>query len=917
VKEKEVPKMKSKETVKLPLTDEQKKKRNKKIFKYVGIWTSIAAVLVTIYWAAIKYVLVDYQNMAYLTFSYEMSRDGKTEEIRIDAVDSRKNYPAKFIVPKKLLGRPVTQIGDHAFAGLERLKEVVLPNTIHTLGDGAFLNCTNLSKIKLSENITDVGINALDNTPYFNNFPDGFLMLGKVLYAYKGLMPNNTVLIERDAPNEQELIDAGFNVLEYNGDVVNIGSGLFANQPGLVEAYMPTNVTKITPKIFLNNPNLRKVVLSENVTHIGTSAFENTPMLTNININNIENIEEIGEKAFSNSGLTGDIVLNGTFTKIEEATFAWNENVTSYHLPETLQIIGRDAFKNNTNLASINLPDSVFDIQESAFENSALVNVDLPKQMITVKNKVFYGSSKLEKVTIHETWTGTYSTIDIEGNIVEVEGTVAFRGLREESFANTPKLKTFGVRSDEGNLLTPLNEVHFNNETSSFGNGSFLNSGIEKVVIPRDLKNISRSVFEGATELSHVDFSTANSLNQVSFAAFRNTPSLKNVALPDTVTTIEDAAFQQSGILSFVLPPSVNTLNSYTFSDASNLASVTFNNELLTIEEGTFKNCTSLTTLTLPSSIRRIHEGAFSGTTNLTSIVIPNDANLTPDNMYGAFKDATGLVSFDVADNFITLYDFMFEGATSLSELNFNATSKLKAIGKGTFKGTTNLTNIRLPKTVTSVGEDAFLNNGWFNSQPDGLTYLKDSENVDFLMYKYKGQITDANNEIVIPEGVRILGNKAFANQTKLKKITLPSTLEIIAVSAFEGASGLEEVVIAPNSNLEIIDANAFKDCTSLKSFSLPDTVKEIRNRAFSNNTSLRTFTVNPTSTLERLEAYAFAGCRSLEGFYLPPTITRVEGFCFQGCTSLTFYKGQGYEVPVPDVYMANWNPENRPIVEV
>ncbi|WP_407400023.1 leucine-rich repeat domain-containing protein [Treponema sp.] len=73
----------------------------------------------------------------------------------------------------------------------------------------------------------------------------------------------------------------------------------------------------------------------------------------------------------------------------------------------------------------------------------------------------------------------------------------------------------------------------------------------------------------------------------------------------------------------------------------------------------------------------------------------------------------------------------------------------------------------------------------------------------------------DSTTEIVIPEGVEVIGEYAFINCVNLKKITFPSSLRKIREGAFECCKSLESISF---SNPVRIDADAFRFCESLKS---------------------------------------------------------------------------------------------------
>lgn len=73
----------------------------------------------------------------------------------------------------------------------------------------------------------------------------------------------------------------------------------------------------------------------------------------------------------------------------------------------------------------------------------------------------------------------------------------------------------------------------------------------------------------------------------------------------------------------------------------------------------------------------------------------------------------------------------------------------------------------------------------------------------------------DETTEIVVPEGVKAIGQYAFINFVNLQKITFPSSLEIIRDGAFECCKSLKKVEF---SNPVTIHKNAFRFCESLES---------------------------------------------------------------------------------------------------
>ena len=104
---------------------------------------------------------------------------------------------------------------------------------------------------------------------------------------------------------------------------------------------------------------------------------------------------------------------------------------------------------------------------------------------------------------------------------------------------------------------------------------------------------------------------------------------------------------------------------------------------------------------------------------------------------------------------------------------------------------------------------------------------------------------------IIIPKSVTTIGQHAFLNCISLRKINFQngSKLETIQEGTFKDCHSLVDITI-PNS-VTTIGAYAFKRCTSLKSITIPSLVKIIGYQAFYECTSLKTMTIlsSPSSS--------------------------------------------------------------------
>ena len=81
-----------------------------------------------------------------------------------------------------------TKIADGVFKGNTYIKTVYIEKELKSIGANAFKDCTSLENVVAGSGVRDitVGENAFEGTPWFNNYPSTFVILGTTLIKYKG-----------------------------------------------------------------------------------------------------------------------------------------------------------------------------------------------------------------------------------------------------------------------------------------------------------------------------------------------------------------------------------------------------------------------------------------------------------------------------------------------------------------------------------------------------------------------------------------------------------------------------------------------------------------------------------------------------------------------------------------------------------
>ena len=139
-------------------------------------------------------------------------------------------------------------------------------------------------------------------------------------------------------------------------------------------------------------------------------------------------------------------------------------------------------------------------------------------------------------------------------------------------------------------------------------------------------------------------------------------------------------------------------------------------------------------------------------------------------------------------------------------------------------------------------------------------------------------------SEIIIPDYVTSIGDRAFSGCSGLTSVAIPDSVTSIGYSAFEDCSGLTSVTIG--NSVTSIGNYAFNGCSGLTSVTIPDSVTSIGKYAFENCSGLTIVTIGNSVT--SIGIYAFSYCSGLTSVTIGNSVTSIGDWAFDGCSGLT-----------------------------
>jgi hypothetical protein len=558
-------------------------------------------------------------------------------------------------------------LGHHLYLNGSEVTELNVPSGITELKDQAFNGCLSLTKVNIADDVTSIGWACFNGCSNLQTVSLGANVNYVSYYVFAGCTSLTSITCRATTPPTMGTNET-FDSSTYSTATLYVPESS-------INDYRAADWWKNFTRIYSITHDFVKDGIYYFITSSNTVSICHGPSANQYSGNFTIPV------TVTYGGITYDVtgIHRDTFRGIGNAI---NETLTSVQIPSTITTIGNCAFMSCTQLTDVVVPNSVTSIGYQAFMScSHLESVTLGSGITSIQFYAFKNCPQLTSITSlattpppisSETFSdelyssatlyvprGSKSTYEEAlnwqnfSNIVELHYSFVVNGIYyaingPETVMVTSRDNNYGTYS--GYVSIPSSVVHNNvtYQVTQIDEYAFkLCENLTGIALPPSVTTIGISAFNGCISLGAVNITSLDAWCRISFEGnafsnplsyahylYLNSELVKEIAIPDGITSLPDFLFYQCyGLQRVVIPNSVTSLGWSCFYNCTSLNSVTLGSGVTFISAHAFDSCTQLTAMTsLATTPPTLEDNAI--------INIGSDAMLfVPEASINTYKD--------------------------------------------------------------------------------------------------------------------------------------------------------------------------------------------------------------------------------------------------------------------------------------
>ncbi|MBO4472809.1 MAG: leucine-rich repeat domain-containing protein [Clostridia bacterium] len=385
------------------------------------------------------------------------------------------------------------------------------------------------------------------------------------------------------------------------------------------------------------------------VTEIGANAFKESN-LTAVTI--AEGVEKVGEYAFSSCNALVSVTIPATLMDLEMSSFAYSRAILEIHYggePEGWlgmanlygimydHAIGRVLYIDGELMeGALSIPSGIKNVPSYAFYmHNGLTSLSMGGGMLTIGDNAFRYCGDLAEVNFAPTVKSIGEEAFYSCPITTLELPAALTRIERDTFGSCRDLVTarlpLGIKSIGYGAFAEcisMTTINLPEGLTEIGDNAFGDcSALTSLAFPSTLTKIGdRALISCGCKLTSLTVAEGNPVyrsegNCLIETAKRTVILGCNVSvIPRGILVIgKDAFVNCSSMTAIALPDTLTTIEERAFGFARKLTSITIPNEVTEIKASAFASCSGLTTVNLSLGLEKIGERAFD-CYNLTDV---------------------------------------------------------------------------------------------------------------------------------------------------------------------------------------------------------------------------------------------------------------------------------------------------------
>ena len=558
--------------------------------------------------------------------------------------------------------------------------------------------------------------------------------------------------------------------------------------------------------------------------------------------------------------------------------------------------VGKENFKGLEQLEEVTLPSSVKEIRSEAFAYCGnLKCINIPEGLVTVGEYVFRGCVSLSGLRLPKTLSkikhGAFMSCDALEKIRIPKGAE----LGDAVFCGCDSLRDVILPKD----LEVIPEAAFQ-----------VCKSLESITIPESVLRIERLAFSGCDKLQNIKFPKREDVKIAENAFGKEVKcevksedgvnyfgTIYNIKTDRAWASIRPADKIESD--REVIVPSqveyegksypVTVIDREAFYGMK-MTSLVLPDSVIEIKDSAFKHCDRLRDVTLGNNLKKIGDYAFEWCENLRYMPIPASVRqvgfhalhrtVLVDNSWNWGVLYFGHILYgyhgDLPEH---SYIEVREGTTVIADGAFN--SKFESL-----TDYNNLEGIILPDGIKRIGDDAF-------AYCKGLTYVSMPKSVEYIgRYSFEKDVKilsaprrrpkKAQTEEPFPKDVATIEETDCYNLDENGVLTFKEDVTLIKDEEFKGRNDIKKVILP--GTVDSVGEFSFANCKSLREVVFSEGVSWIWRNAFTSCHKLKR--VHLPASMKTICSSAFSCCKGLQEAVVPSN-AHIDEYAFSGCDSL------------------------------